>query len=144
MPWMSKKEHRAKAHFVEDDGKTSCSRLVWSATNPIPCLAPFTCTWVPLREDDHLCAMCARVHPGTPCRCGTCAPNGPGIVVVWDEQAAERWFEGYAERSRTTMAELRAFGADVFPCACSEDGCEGWQCITVEQAKRNLRILGRF
>jgi hypothetical protein len=47
----------------------------------------------------------------------------------WDEAAAERWFEAYAERSKMTVARLRALGLDVYPCACGSDTCEGWAAV---------------
>jgi hypothetical protein len=75
VPWMSKKEHRAIAHFVEEDGQTSCSRLPRSETNAEPLLAPFTCTWTALREGEHLCAFCLLLHPESRCSCTRCVTS---------------------------------------------------------------------
>lgn len=75
VPWMSK-SYRSKAHFVEEGGDTSCSRLVRSTTNPEPLLAPFKCTWVALREGEHLCAFCLVVHPESRCACTRCTTKG--------------------------------------------------------------------
>jgi hypothetical protein len=68
--WQSKDGRSADtAHFVLDDGTTACSHVRYMDG---PMLAPFRCNWVALREHDHLCGHCRRLHPRV-CRCGSCS-----------------------------------------------------------------------
>lgn len=46
---------------------------------------------------------------------------------------ADEFERAYAERSGTTVEQLRALGRIVAPCDCGEDMCEGWQSTTVER-----------
>lgn len=48
---------------------------------------------------------------------------------------ADEFENGYAERSKKTVSELRALGRIVWPCACGEQECEGWQSISAENAR---------
>mgnify|MGYP001608779468 FL=1 len=47
---------------------------------------------------------------------------------------AEEFERAYAERSRLTVEQLRALGRTVRSCWCGENGCEGWQSISMELA----------
>lgn len=46
---------------------------------------------------------------------------------------ADEFERAYAARSGVTVDELREYRT-VRPCACGEDGCEGWQSISHERA----------
>lgn len=49
--------------------------------------------------------------------------------VVECAASADEFEQGYAERSRLTVAELRAMGRTVAPCGCGEPDCPGWQSV---------------
>jgi hypothetical protein len=62
LQWMSKASKRGKAHLVDEDGKSLCSRIL--RPSGIPLLAPFKATpFTPLREHDQRCMFCLRVKP---------------------------------------------------------------------------------
>ena len=42
--------------------------------------------------------------------------------------------KAYAARSSLTVEGLRALGRVVLPCRCGEEGCGGWQSISIELA----------
>lgn len=76
--WMSKERvgvapsQFGAAHFLID-GVPHCATIVLS--DGLPLRQPFKCTWVPLREFDHLCRECRAADPSRPprpCRCATC------------------------------------------------------------------------
>jgi hypothetical protein len=46
---------------------------------------------------------------------------------------AEEFERQYAERSGTTVEELRKMGRIVAPCNCGDETCEGWQSTTAER-----------
>ena len=46
---------------------------------------------------------------------------------------AEEFERQYAERSGTTVEQLRKMGRIVAPCDCGEEMCEGWQSTTAER-----------
>lgn len=47
---------------------------------------------------------------------------------------ADEFERAYAERLGVTVKGLRELGRTVRPCACGEDGCEGWQSVSKEHA----------
>ncbi len=47
---------------------------------------------------------------------------------------ADEFEAGYAARAGITVDALRALGRVVRPCHCGEDGCEGWQSLSQENA----------
>lgn len=49
-------------------------------------------------------------------------------MVTWQQFATE-----YAARSGVTVDFLALIGQAVAPCACGEDGCNGWQMISQSQ-----------
>lgn len=49
----------------------------------------------------------------------------------------------YATRSGLTVQRLRELGRLVVPCPCESDLCEGWQCISRENAESEIE-LGRI
>jgi hypothetical protein len=49
--------------------------------------------------------------------------------------SAETFFNSYAERSGLTPGQLAAFGQRAYRCACGEDGCEGWQMLSVDSVE---------
>ncbi|MGA7236482.1 MAG: hypothetical protein WBY44_12430 [Bryobacteraceae bacterium] len=46
---------------------------------------------------------------------------------------AEEFERQYAERSGTTVEQLRKMGRIVAPCDCGEEMCEGWQSTTAQR-----------
>ncbi len=55
---------------------------------------------------------------------------------------AEEFFHQYAERSGTTVEQLREWGQEVFPCDCDWEECEGWQVMNKELYYDDLRVIG--
>jgi hypothetical protein len=49
--------------------------------------------------------------------------------------SAEVFEQEYAERSDTTVEELRGLGRVVRPCDCEDETCEGWQSVSREHAE---------
>ena len=47
---------------------------------------------------------------------------------------AEQFEREYAERSGSTVEEMRACGRVVRPCNCGDEICEGWQYVSKEHA----------
>lgn len=47
----------------------------------------------------------------------------------------EEFERGYATLSAVTVDYLYSKGLRAYPCDCSEEGCEGWQMLTEQQAK---------
>lgn len=60
-------------------------------------------------------------------------------MEAWETPEAIAWAEGYARRSKRTLAELRALGRDVRPCSCDYEECEGWQMVNVQLYEEDLR-----
>ena len=67
-------------------------------------------------------------------KCSWCeGERAPGEKCACTEaEAAEAFFEAYAERSGTTVEALKAHGLDVFECECDADNCGGFQVTTAE------------
>ena len=49
-------------------------------------------------------------------------------------KTAEQFEREYAERGGLTVEGLRALGRTVRWCDCGDDGCEGWQSLSLERA----------
>jgi hypothetical protein len=67
--WMSKDPPHGAAHAILGDGSSACAALTLLDGRRM--LHPFFCTFVPLRERDHLCTLCRRLFPRA-CKCGRC------------------------------------------------------------------------
>lgn len=67
--WRSKAGWAGKAHYVLADGTTACGDRGGPWGEPMSAL--FKTAWSPLREADHLCGWCRKLHP-RPCLCGLC------------------------------------------------------------------------
>ena len=46
----------------------------------------------------------------------------------------------YAARSGTTPEALRALGMRSFPCRCEYEECQGWQMVSIENARDQVAL----
>lgn len=78
--WMSTTQTYGCTHYVDADGRASCSKLI-AKTDGLPLRAPFVTPFVPRDPYKHLCRECLRLHPGEVCGCGRCTARalGPGV-----------------------------------------------------------------
>jgi hypothetical protein len=56
----------------------------------------------------------------------------------------EKFFKQYAKRSGVTVAQLREWGQEVFPCDCDHEICEGWQVRNKKDYERDLEVFARI
>jgi hypothetical protein len=55
---------------------------------------------------------------------------------------SEEFFRRYAERSGVTVAQLREWGQEVYPCDCGDVICEGFVVENKELHEEYLRVIG--
>ena len=53
----------------------------------------------------------------------------------------ETFEELYAARSELTVSELHALGLVVMPCDCGEEGCYGWQTVSLGKSGTKSNAL---
>lgn len=63
-------------------------------------------------------------------------------MPTWTDVEAEEFFRQFAADSDVTVAQLREWGQEVFPCDCDYEGCEGWQVRNKKDYERDLRVIG--